>query len=156
MKFLIVFAAVIVVVLANKDDQTVRFDIDNIGPEGYKFAWVLFFRSSKRSTLNGLRPNESDMRPVVESHTKRQALSTILALRTKLSQSRDHTHSLLMTDKPTPLTLSPMRMVTNPKVPIYQKPSKCSSSLCLFLPSPTFKTKLYHDKKEANKCDPFY
>lgn len=43
MKFLIVFAAVIVVVLANKDDQTVRFDIDNIGPEGYKFAWVLFF-----------------------------------------------------------------------------------------------------------------
>lgn len=38
MKVFVVFAALVAVVLANAGDETVRFDIDNIGPEGYKFA----------------------------------------------------------------------------------------------------------------------
>lgn len=40
MKFAIVLVALFAVALArpNKDDETLRFDNDNIGVDGYKFA----------------------------------------------------------------------------------------------------------------------
>lgn len=38
MKFVIVLAAVVACVLANANDQTVKFDVDNIGVDSYKYA----------------------------------------------------------------------------------------------------------------------
>lgn len=45
MKFAIVLVAVFAVALAapNANDETLRYDNENIGVDGYKFAWVFIF-----------------------------------------------------------------------------------------------------------------
>ncbi|XP_063701145.1 flexible cuticle protein 12-like [Culicoides brevitarsis] len=52
MKFAIVLVALFAVALArpNKDAETVRFDVDNIGVDGYKYGY---------ETSNGIKHEES-------------------------------------------------------------------------------------------------
>ncbi|XP_063697911.1 larval cuticle protein 65Ag1-like [Culicoides brevitarsis] len=50
MKFLIVLAALVAVALAQANDETIRYDVDNIGVDGYKFAY---------ETSGGIKHEES-------------------------------------------------------------------------------------------------
>lgn len=50
MKFVIVFAVLIAMTLANSKDETLRYDVDNIGVDGYKYAY---------ETSGGIKAEES-------------------------------------------------------------------------------------------------
>lgn len=119
MKWIIVLAVCIAVVncvpVDPKDVEVLRYDNDNIGIDGYKFAWVKFeFSSNDQQILIG-KMFQIDTNKVMVFQDRKKLYWRMLVQNRRVLKFVELSHGLLRTVKCTHWTLLPMKMVTVPR-----------------------------------------